>query len=308
RTKSVAFLSSSSDSQTSTARSSDLRYSLFTYHLKAALSGAVEALDGEFLTLHSLFQYVSVRVKRESKANHKIQAPVLQSKSPGVILLGDFTPRLTQSPLALNQSPVQSVNFSDSEGLRVKDVLTAIRKSTYSAEYLEGRVNDQLAEHFEEDLGRAVARLKNTFDFPEDDVYVDGAAIRFPGGRYWLEYVADDNRSGQLIRRVTFSETWFADAGEIADVLTTLELRPTKMQFEVKNPINLKAVVPGIKAAGWTLKSQLEHKVEFSQGAFQIAIEGDTLTFRGFVPSELFGHVDSKQSTLARCVLMLLGN
>jgi hypothetical protein len=102
RTQGVVVLSSSSDSQTSTTKSPDPRYSLFTYHLKAALSGTLEALDNKFLTLHGLFQYVSVRVKRESKANHKTQDPVLESKSSGVILLGDFTPRLTQSPLALN--------------------------------------------------------------------------------------------------------------------------------------------------------------------------------------------------------------
>lgn len=307
RTKGVAVLSSSSDSQTSTAKSSDPRYSLFTYHLKAALSGAKEALDGNLLTLHSLFEYVSVRVKRESKANHKIQDPVLESKSSGVMVLGDFTPKLTQSPLALNESPVQTVNFSDSEGMLVKEVLTNIKKFTYSAEYLQNKVNDQLAEHFEEELGSAVARLKNNFDFPEDDVHVEGAAIRFPGGRYWLQYEADNSRSGRLIRYATFSETWFEDPGDMADVLKALELRPTELQFEMKDDINLKGVIPGIKAAGWTLTSQLEHKAEFSQGTFRLAIEGGTLTLRGFLPSELFGDSDSKQSKLVGSVLVLLG-
>jgi Caspase domain len=306
RTKGVVVLSSSSDSQTSTAKSPDPRYSLFTYHLKAALSGATEALDGNYLTLHGLYEYVSVRVRRESKSHHKTQDPVLESKSTGVILLGDFTPTLIQSPLALNQSPVTSVNFLDSETLRTKDVLTAIRNWTYSAEYLAGKVNDNLADHFEEELGRAVARLKNTFDFPDDDVYADGAGIRFPGGHYWLEYVADDKRSGLLMRHVTFSETWFSDPREIADVLNELELHPTELKLELSKEIDLKSVVPGIKAAGWKLTSDLAHKAEFSQGTFRLAIENDAITFRGFLPSELFGDAESKQSQLAGGILMLL--
>src|SRR4051812_38122114 len=51
-----------------------------------------------------------------------------------------------------------------------------------------------------------------------------------------------------------------------------------------RSRFNLKGVVPGIKAAGWTLTSQLEHKAEFSQGAFRLAIGGDTLTLRGSCP------------------------
>jgi hypothetical protein len=190
----------------------------------------------------------------------------------------------------------------------VKDVLTEIRKFTYSAEYLQGRVNSQLAEYFEEDLGSAVATLKNNFDFPENDVYVEGAAIRFPGGRYWIQYEADDKKSGRLIRYATFENTWFDDPGEIADVLKALELSPTTVQFEMKNDLNLKGVIPGIRAMGWTLTSQLEHKAEFSQGAFRLAIENDTLTFHGFMPSEMFGNADSKQSKLAGGVLALLGS
>ena len=246
-------------------------------------------------------------MKRESKAFHDIQDPVLESKASGVILLGDFTPQLTQSPLALNQSPVDSVAFSDSQSMQVRDVLTNIRKWTYSEDYLANKVNEQLAEYFEDELGSAVARLKNDFEFPDDDVYVDDAAICFPGGRYWLEYVAEDKKFGKLFRHVTFSDTWFADSSEISDVLKALEISPAKVRLELKTPINLKGVVPGIRASGWTLTSQLENKVKFSQGGFHLTIEDGSLTFYGFSPSELFGDMDSKQSKLAGSVLMLVG-
>jgi hypothetical protein len=38
-----------------------------------------------------------------------------------------------------------------------------------------------------------------------------------------------------------------------------------------------------------------------------VVIESDTITFRGFLASELFGKTESKQSKLAGSVLMLLG-
>jgi hypothetical protein len=210
--------------------------------------------------------------------------------------------------MGLDQSPARSVTFSDSQRLLVKEVLTGIRKSGYSAEYLERKVNDELEKHFEDDLGRAVARLNNAFDFAEDDVAVEGPGIRLPGGRYWLEFKAEDAKAGVLTRQATFSETWFSDPARIAGVLKALELTPAEMKCEMTAPIDLKGVVPGLKAVGWTLTSQLPHKVEFTQGPFQLSVEGDAVSFRGLSAAEMLGSAGSKQSKMARSVLLLLGD
>jgi hypothetical protein len=223
-----------------------------------------------------------------------------------MIVEGSDEPATNPEPMGLDQSPARSVSFSDSQRLLVREVLTGIRKSGYSPEYLERKVNDQLEKHFEDELGQAVARLKNTFDFAEDDVAVEGAGIRLPGGRYWLEYKAGDAKSGVLLRQATFSETWFSDLPRIAGVLKALELNPSEMTCEMAEAIDLKGVIPGLKAAGWTLTSQLGHKVEFAQGAFRLSIEGDAVSFRGLSFAELFRSAGSKQSNLARGVLLLM--
>jgi hypothetical protein len=307
QTKDLIVLASGSDSQSAPATSPDSKLSQFTYHLKAALTGNVEALDAHLLTLESLYHFISARFNRGPRSRHQVPAPILASSITGPILIGDFTPTLQQSSLALNQSPIRAMDFSDSETLHVKTVLTSIRRSTYSAEYIADKVNDQLADYFEEDLGTTVARLKNGFDFPDDDIFVEGAGIRFPGGRYWLHFEAENGKSGLLMRHASFSDTWFAVPGSIAGILEALNLRPTEMKFEMTNVIDLKGVIPGIRAAGWTLTSQLDRKAEFSNKAFQLTIELDTVTFRGFLPAELLGKDETKQSKLASGVLMLVG-
>jgi hypothetical protein len=208
----------------------------------------------------------------------------------------------------LERSAAKAITFSDSQRLLVKEVLTAIRKSGYSPVYLESKVNEQLEKHFEDELGMAVARVKNAFDFPEDDVSVEGAGIRLPGGRYQLEFKMEDAKGGSLRRSATFSETWFSDPARIAGVLKALELTPAEMRCELAAPIDFRTVVPGLKAAGWTLTSQLPHRAEFSQGTFRLSVEADAVSFRGLSAADMLGSAGSKQSTMARNVLALLGD
>ena len=307
RSNSIIVLVASADSDEPLRESPDTRLSLFTYHLKAALSGAREALEGKHLTIDSLFRFISEHSKRESPGGPATHNPLLENKSDKPVILGDFTPRVVDSSLALGMSPISSVQFVGSEAMRVKDVLTAIRK-TYSAQYIASRVNETLGEHYEEDLGRAVARLKNHFDFPEDDVYAEGAGIRFPGGRYRLEYIPDTDKAGWLLEHVTFFSAWFSKPEKMAKILDTLDLRPTEMKLELATEITLKRLIPGMKANGWKLESQLDHKAEFSMGSYLLGLENDTITFRGFQTTELLGESETNQTKIAGQILNLLSN
>lgn len=302
--KGTIVLVSGADSEAS-IESPDPRLSLLTYHIKAALGGAKDSLDGKYLTLNSLYKYVSDRVKEEWGDEAPDQLPLLANNQTKPIILGDFTPRVVESSLSLGSSPISCVQFVGSEALRVKDVLTAIRK-TYSAQYIASRVNETLAEHFQEDLGRAVARLKNNFDFPEDDVYAEGPGIRFPGGRYWLEYLPETDKAGWLLEHVTFFSSWFSKPQKIAEILETLDLRPSEIRMGLSTEITLKQLIPGMKANGWKLESQLEHKAEFSQGSYQLGLEIDAIAFRGFQPAELLGQAETRQSKIAGGILHLL--
>ncbi len=163
KTSGTAIIASSSSSQPSTTKSPNPKLSLFTYHLNAALRGDPEALDDLFLTLPKLFEYVNVKVQRDARSYHQTQEPVLKSVASGVIVLGDFRSIINPAKLALDKFPVSSVQFNDERPMRVDDVLSNIKRWTYSTSYLAGRVNSTLPEHMEEELGVIVVALRLGF-------------------------------------------------------------------------------------------------------------------------------------------------
>ena len=144
-TKGTAVLSSCAGNQESFTQSPNPKLSLFTHYLLQGLSGSPEALDDDFLTLESLFGYLSTFVKRCAKSYHVKQYPSIDIKSNGVMILGNFSQALiSPESVDLDGYPVKAIDFSEHEGLAVKEVLTAIKRWTYSQEYIENKVNDEL--------------------------------------------------------------------------------------------------------------------------------------------------------------------
>lgn len=86
---SLALISSSSKNEESFEKSPNNELSLFTTFLVDALSGKEEALDGVYLTVNSLFSYVSENVRRISRGYTGIrQKPNLLAYSNGETILG----------------------------------------------------------------------------------------------------------------------------------------------------------------------------------------------------------------------------
>lgn len=195
RTTGIAILTSSSESQTSTTQSPNPKLSLFTHHFIAALRGHPDALDDRFLTLQKLFEYVSVNVQRDSKSYHKLQEPVLRTSASGSLVLGDFRPIINPAAFEVGQYPIDTIDFVEIEDLRVTDVLTNIKKWTYSTEYLAARVNGQLGDRYEERLGRLAAGLRNDVGISSSDISIERNRLAFPDGMYWIEFTRPTTRN-----------------------------------------------------------------------------------------------------------------
>jgi uncharacterized caspase-like protein len=127
KTKGFAVISSSSKDAVSFTQSPNPKLSLFTFHLINALRGAPEALDESFLTLNSLYEYVSVKVKRDAKSYQLDQSPGIDVKSSGALIIGNFsTSIISPEQLDLEGFPISSLKFTDQEKIDVIEVLTLI--------------------------------------------------------------------------------------------------------------------------------------------------------------------------------------
>lgn len=93
KSQGVATLASSLADQPSSTKSPHPDLSLFTNFVVNGLNGEAEALDDGFLTVESLFKYVSTYVQRVSKSHHRDQQPAMKISSSGMIVLGDYRHR-----------------------------------------------------------------------------------------------------------------------------------------------------------------------------------------------------------------------
>lgn len=307
-TKGTVVLSSSTGDQASFSKSPDPKLSLFTYYLIQALQGDPDALDDQYLTLNSLYGFISAKVKKRAKSYHENQSPSIDIKSNGIIFLGDFSQSLiSPDSLDLEHYPVSSLEFVEHESLRVKDVLTKIQNWDYSQDYLEGLVNDQLGDYLEEDFGKKASSLINAIGFTPDKVGVEDNRISFPGGEYYAEYIADDKKYGNLVYTLSLENDWFEQPENIVNIARALDLEPNSMGVDLVKTIDPTKLIPGLKARRWEITSVLTHKVEAKAENYSIIVQKSRITFKGFAPYELFGkESDPKASVIAANVLALL--
>lgn len=292
-TKGAAILSSSGLDQESTAQSPNPKLSLFTHFLCEGLAGAADALDSDRrLTLHSLYEYLSIAVPRTAKSYGRLkQQPVLSVTSQGALILGDFSaPVLDTSGLDLSRHPINTVSFIEEERAAVKDFLTNIRRWTYTQEHLEKQVNKVLPETYEDHFGKLAARLSSKVGMPFAEINTGEEGIAFPDGSYSIEYQASDKRTGKLRHTVWFGSTWFNQPDRMVQVLKCLELNPNEMTLDLASKQSLESVVAGLNARGWVLESNnLPHRFSASKGRFRVDVTPTQITFGGFSAQEILG-------------------
>jgi hypothetical protein len=308
-TTGVAIVASSSSDQASWTRSPNPKLSLFTYFLVQALRGEPESLTEGLLTVDSLCQFLSVRVRQLSKDYGKVQSPTWKTSSAGTLVLANFNQPILPPTVDLERAPVTSIEFDDEREGRVDDVLTDIKRwSNYSVEYLERRVNDNLGNYVEESFGRAVAELCAEFGFDAGQVSIEDGTLSFPGGFYSVAYEAEDLKNGKFVHTVSFDSDWFDHAADIPRLIKILDLYPERMRFELQDKIDVSATLPGLRAKGWKLSSITGSKVEAEHSGYRVIIKQESVILEGFTPQQILGSEGKgEESKLVSGILLLLG-
>jgi len=307
-TTGTAILSSCGIDEDSTTQSPNPRLSLFTHYLCEALSGASEALDEGYLTIHSMYSYVSRQVRQRAKSYHRNQNPALSNKVQGMMLIGDFTGSLIPSSLSFDGYPVRSLDFVETSPGHVKDVLTNIKRWGYSQEYLADRVNENLGEYFSEEISRRVARLAQDLQIPFGEIAVESSSIEFPDGEYSIAYESRDLKSGVYRVAASFRKPWLEHPERMLIALRAFEMQPEQMVIELNHKQNLASVSAAVRARGWKFKSvRLPEEFTAEHGLYRLRCEPSTLTFSGFMPKEILGdEADSLKQSLVAGVLDIM--
>jgi Caspase domain len=307
----VALLSSSADDQMSTTQSPDSAVSLFTYYLLQALQGDPGALDAnKHLTLFSLHSFVSARVDRQARSYQFRQRPNLDTSTNGDFFFGDFgaSPVELQG-LQLDQHPIGSLLFFDSERIQVKAILTKMHSSArFTEDQLQYAANKALPEHIRTDFGRKAASLVSALSFNLSEVTVEGAHIYFPDGDLTVSYEAGGKNVGKLQYEASFSGSWLERPDRISKALAAFEMYPTEMTLKINGVLNLDRMRTGLPAGGWTITSHLDNELAATRMGYTLQASEKELRFSGLSPKELFGDdADLNKAALVSGVLGLLG-
>lgn len=307
KTAGVVVIASSSEDQESFTKSPHPELSLFTHYFVKALSGEPDALDNElWLTVDSLFAYLSVEIQRTAKSYQKSQSPVIKNLANGIVHLGNFKKAMLQENIPLSELPIVGVEFKVEDKTRtdVRDILTKISQWHYSEEWIERTANKALPEYLEEDFGVKAANLVHVMGVSEGEVGIYGSEIRFPGGEYCCEYMAMGKKAGKLVHTLSLRRSMPGE--RIPAILEALDMYPTSFTAVFEKDFNPRDLLPSLKVAGWKVESLLSEKIEFTQGGYKLRVEPGKIIMSGISPRELFSADCNKDKVaLATSVLGL---
>lgn len=309
KTRGVAVMSSSTESQPSTTLSPNPKLSLFTHYLVTGLRGDSLALNGFFLTIPSLFAYVSQQVQLRSKSYSALQSPGLKEQTDGVIVLADFTPRLLGADdIDLIETPVKRLEFEDRTRQSAKEILPWVKNWGFSKqEWLESKAIRALPEFLADELASKRTALRKAMGWNTSDVVIENASLRFPGGDYAVTYEAVTKKDGKLVHNVTIENDWFSKPGEIPKIISALGLTPGLMRLNLSKACSPLSMTPGLEASGWKTEAEADDKVTCVKGSYSLTIYRTQIEFDGLAPSDIFGSAaDKGAKSIALSVLALL--
>jgi hypothetical protein len=288
-TRGIAILTSSEANEISYEKSNHPKLSLFTSFLVQALKGDPRALDDKFLTVASLFDFVSTEVKRACKSMRLHQSPTIDGPtSSGLIILGDFRPILVpNSPIDLKEHPISSLVLKDAKDERTKNILTQWRNRSCTIDQLEYAANQALGEHLENDFARYRSALRSRFKFGVSDLESDGKVLRFPNGSLSYHFKAKSKDLGLLHRKMVLCREWFADKLQLKDILDILEMKPKSFSWKLSVDFDPLKQIAVFEANGWQTTAEAEDKVCFQQGTVELMITNGEMCFAGIDFREL---------------------
>jgi hypothetical protein len=291
RTSGAVVLASCTAGQTSSAKS-PVALSLFTHFLVKALRGDVEALRTDrLLTLDSLYEYLSKNVESKSREYGRLQCPSRRFSDNGSVLLGDFSRLPQRIDLDLESFPIESISLQVRRFGTAQETLGGTFKvrSSDRPTYVEGRVNQQLAQDRRQELGRLRVELCDEFGFTFSQVQVGDCGLSFPGGVFEFRYRSDkeDTHSGTYVEWVDFEPEWFGELDRMAELAETLGVSADQMILHLNQTIDPESWLAGLKVRGWKITSALDEEVKAEQNGVTLVVKTEKLILRGFSPAEL---------------------
>lgn len=305
-TKGLVRLSAATADTVAHTQSPNPKHSLFTHFVLEGLQGAPDALtDQRFLTIPSLYEFVSVRIKQYAKSAQIGQKPAISNQSDGVIVVGDFGGSILQ-PENLNLPPsAAELTFSDEVGAKIQEFLPN-RQRRFSPEHLQRVINERvLPSEREDQLGRFKSTLRNRYGYSGSDVSVEGRYLVFPDGSYEVEFIAENETRGVLQRKVNLRGGWLQRLSEIEELLKVFNMgSPDELEISLQTRINVPQSGNMLRSSGWNVELELDKRVEASRGGFKIEVRTDSVRVWGFTPTELFGaNADKEKASLLQVVL-----
>jgi hypothetical protein len=191
----------------------------------------------------------------------------------------------------------------------VRDVLENVKYwSAHTQEYLAKKVNENLPDHLQEELGEKAADLAKAAGISHAEVTVDGPGLRFPGGRYKTKYVAEDKRTGHFVETITFRQEWFSRPDQMLDVLVAVSMSPREIRLQFSASQKIEKLFSAIQSRGWEITSNLlPDKFSAKNGQIRVELTADRITFTGFLPSDIFGdEADPEKQDRVQGILRLL--
>ncbi len=268
----------------------------FAFHLVRAMNGDPACLNADrALTMKSLQAFLT----------HALgAAPALV----GDFVWGDFNRSVIVLPgIGDEESPVSGFEFSDRTPVTLRNIMPEFRLQHFTTKrYLDERVSVALGQRYEKEQGERAAAIRNRMGFAVNEVVVEENLIRFPSGRFRLEYQADgeDLRRGSVIQRLQLREAWVKQPGRIPDALQAMELRPTEFRLFLTKVISPSASVSALESRGWRATSILAESIRFERKDYALTLEKDAIELSGIDPRELFGPSAKPETVQAVSVVL----
>ena len=282
-TKSFVILSSSQSSESSYAKSPNPSLSLLTHFVLKALRGEPDSLDGQILTITSLFDYVSTEVQRKAREYQLEQKPSIENITDGVSVLADFRKAvITAGVLNLNEAGINSVFFIESYAESTGNILTRWENKARPISQLQYAANSALEEYLTEDFGQWKPKIRRQFNFSSTEIKLSGGEITFPGCRLIYEFENSSKSHGTITRKLILRQNWLKDTGKIVDLLNILNFRVESFGFTIPDLLSLDEQIAGLEANEWDIETETDEQIIAEKSGITMTVTMGDVTFVGF--------------------------
>lgn len=288
-TQGLVILSSCQTDEKSYEKSRHDKLSLFTSIFVNALEGAPEALDNQYLTISSLFDFVSTGVKRLARSMQLEQTPTIVQKSNGEIFLGDFTPSLiTTGSVDFSEHPLSSITLNDSFTAGLDEILTEYRGGWKAEGVLQAAAESALPNYLKGYYKKLRSPIRKAFKYSVDDIEVDEASLLFPGGSLYCEVEVLSKHSARLDCYLDLEIEWFERPEDVLKLLDALDLSPRSIVWNLRG-IQLVPLeqIASFEAKGWETDEEDEDSVSFSRDRIEMTVFKSKIHINGFKIKDL---------------------